>query len=71
MSKKGYGQTHIETYTDLRTVVRDIKRKVDKEFISPCIHCEYNNDGFCNRHKKWCRLVKHICISESHRMSKK
>lgn len=27
-----------------------------------CIECEYNNEGYCSKHKAWCGRVNYICL---------
>ncbi|MEG0297656.1 MAG: hypothetical protein RR620_13130 [Clostridium sp.] len=35
------------------------KLKIDKAKI--CLSCENNTEGYCSKHKGWCRLVNYIC----------
>lgn len=39
--------------------------RVKKQSAKVCIECEYNNEGYCAKHKGWCSKVNYICNGES------
>ena len=56
-----------DTYGHIRKQVFDKNYQVKKRSQlknrrkSPCIGCEYNDQGFCRKYKQWCNMCSSEC----------
>ena len=41
------------------------KANLKKKKAKVCLNCEFNKEGWCEKHKDWCRKVNSSCIKHS------
>lgn len=50
-----------EKAKEKRRILR-IKSSKRQKRAAICINCNYNNEGYCNKHSAWCGRVNYICL---------
>lgn len=45
-----------------RRKIQRIKSSQRQKRAAICINCNYNNEGYCNKHLAWCGRVNYICL---------